>query len=54
MAEIILDIGWGFGAVLLLLAAWAIVTGRHDRYYKQFRHHGEPPDVDRRLKRHKR
>ena len=40
---IVFDIVSGIAAVLFLLTAWAIITGRHDRYYRQFRRFGFPP-----------
>ncbi len=41
---IVVDVVWAIAAVLLLLSAWAIITGRDERYYRQFRRHGLPPD----------
>jgi hypothetical protein len=38
-------------AILFLLTAWAIITGKHDRYYRQFRRHGIPPDKDSAVRR---
>ncbi len=46
---IVVDVVWAIAAVLLLLSAWAIITGRDERYYRQFRRHGLSPD--RRLER---
>jgi hypothetical protein len=42
---IVFDIVSTIAAVLFLLTAWAIITGRRDRYYRQFRRLGLPPDV---------
>jgi uncharacterized membrane protein YbaN (DUF454 family) len=39
---VIFDIVSTMAAVLFLLTAWAIITGRHDRYYRQFRRQGIP------------
>lgn len=36
------DIVTVIAALLFLLTAWALITGKHDRYYRQFRRHGTP------------
>jgi len=41
----VFDILSGIAAVLFLWTAWAIITGRHDRYYRQFRRHGFPQEA---------
>jgi hypothetical protein len=33
LADVVIAIVWGIAAILLALGAWAIMTGRHRRYY---------------------
>jgi hypothetical protein len=37
------DIAMVVAALLFLFTAWALITGKHDRYYQQFRRDGIPP-----------
>jgi hypothetical protein len=41
MADVLVDIVWVIGAILLGITAWAIFTGRHHRYYDN---HGKRRD----------
>jgi hypothetical protein len=38
-------------AILFVLSGWLIITGKHNRYFRQFRRHGIPPPERRRHQR---